>query len=183
MSKKEFAAFINRQPPPEEPIDWNAQKDEWLKFLNDLYEMLETFLKEFVESGHITLKYKNIAITEDDIGRYTTRALTLTFGANSITLTPIGTMLINTKGRVDMTGPKGTVRLLLADKDATGLGWASQAGRQPVRVRDPNSPAVEEPEKQVNWEWKIAVPNTPRLTYQKLTQETFLDAIMEVANG
>jgi len=141
MSKKEFAEFISRQRPPvakdEKPIDWATEKEDWLKYLSDLYRMVESFLKEFIDSGQIALEYKNIELSEENIGRYTARAMTLAFGTNRITLAPIGTLLIGTRGRVDMTGPKGTVRLMLADKDSAGL-------KITVRVRDANTPAVEE---------------------------------------
>jgi hypothetical protein len=180
MSKKEFTEFISRQKPPvtkeEKPIDWAAQKEEWLKYLSDLYRMVESFLKEYTDSGKIALQYKNIELSEENIGRYTVQAMTLTFGTNRITLTPIGTLLIGTKGRVDMIGPKGPVRLILADKDSTGI-------RVTVRVLDANTPAVEEVTKPINWEWKVVVTNAPRMSYQKLTQETFFNAIMEVSNG
>jgi hypothetical protein len=180
MSKKEFAEFISRQGSPvvrnERPVDWVAQKNEWLQYLNDLYQMVETFLKEYVESQQIAIEYKNIELTEEDIGRYTAKVMTLLFGANKITLTPIGTLLIGTKGRVDMTSPRGTVRLLLADKDSTGLK---------ITVRAANTPTVEEVPKPINWEWKTAVMNAPgrMISYQKLTQETFFNAIMELSNG
>jgi hypothetical protein len=182
MSKKEFAEFISRQRPPvvkeEKAIDWNTEKAEWLKHLSDLYRMIESFLKDYIDSGNIVLEYSNIEITEDNIGRYTVKAMKLSFGTNNITFTPIGTLLIGTKGRVDMAGPKGTVRLLLADKDSTRL-------RITVTVRDTNMPAVEEVPKPINWEWKIAIMNAPKrgVSYQKLTQETFLNAIMELSNG
>lgn len=102
--------------------------------------------------------------------------MTLAFGANRITLTPVGTLLIAAKGRVDMTGPRGTVRPILADKDSTGVKIA-------VRMLDANTPAVEEVAKPIHWEWKVVVTNAPRISYQKLTQETFFNAIMEVSNA
>ena len=180
MSKKNFAEFISRQNPPimedERPVDWTVQKNEWLQYLSDLYQMVESFLKEYVENKQIAIEYKNIELEEENIGRYTVKTLTLLFGANKITLTPIGTLLIGTKGRVDMTGPRGTVRLLLADKDSAGLK---------IIVRSGNAPLVEEVPKPINWEWKIAVMNAPgrMISYQKLTQETFFDAIMDLSNG
>jgi hypothetical protein len=180
MSKKEFSEFLSRQSPlvmeDERPIDWAAEKNEWLQYLNDLYQMVENFLKEYVENKQIAIEYKNIELEEENIGRYTVKTMTLLFGANKITLTPIGTLLIGTKGRVDMTGPRGTVRLLLADKDSTGLR---------ITVRAGNAPPAQEVPKPINWEWKIAVMNAPArmISYQKLTQETFFDAVMELSNG
>jgi hypothetical protein len=180
MSKKEFLDFINRQKPPvakdEKPIDWSAEKEQWLEYLNKLYQMVEYFLKEFIDDNRIITNYKSLMLSEENIGQYEVRALTLIFGTNQIKLTPVGTLLIGTKGRVDMTGPKGTVRLILADKDSTGHKFT-------VRVLDVNEPAAQEESKLINWEWKVVVTNAPRISYQKLTQETFFNAIMEVSNG
>jgi len=180
MSKKEFSDFINRQRPPvakdEKPVDWGAEKEQWLKYLNELYQMVEAFLKEFIENGSIVFEYKRLVLSEENIGEYEVRVMVLTFGTNQIKLTPIGTLLIGTKGRVDMTGPKGTVRMILADKDSTGIKII-------VRMLDANAPAVQEEAKPINWEWKVVVTNAPGMSYQKLTQDTFFNALMEVSNG
>jgi hypothetical protein len=202
MSKKEFSEFLKRQTPgvlqEEKPIDWVAEKERWLRQLSTLYNMVETFLKEYTDSGQIAISYNNMELSEENLGCYTVRAMTLAFGTNRVALTPIGTLLIGTAGRVDMTGPRGTVRLILADKDSTGL-------RVQVRVLDPTAPAQREVAKPINWEWKVVVTNPPRLPYQytrtvpsvpvgsiaaaprmtylKLTQDTFLDALMGISNG
>ncbi|HZK91834.1 MAG TPA: hypothetical protein VFC56_16960 [Stellaceae bacterium] len=184
MSKKEFSEFISRQKPPveEQPIDWRLEKEEWLRYLDDLYKLIENFLKEYTDRGQITVTYSDIELIEENIGRYTARAMMLAFGTNRLTLTPIGTLLIGTKGRVDLSGPKGTVRLILADKNSTGIKIVVRSHVLGHGDMAAESPAPEEMRKP-DWEWKVVVTNAPQLRYQSLTQEAFFDALMEVSNA
>jgi hypothetical protein len=184
MSKKEFSDFINQQKPPveETPIDWEAEKEEWLRYLDDLYKMIESFLNEYTDSGRISLAYQQLELTEENIGRYTVREMTLAFGTNRLTLTPIGTLLIGTKGRVDMIGPRGTVRLILADKKSTGIKIVMMSHvLEPGAA--PTAPPFSKEASKPDWEWKIVVTLAPQLTYRNLTQESFFDAIMEISNA
>jgi hypothetical protein len=184
MSKKEFTDFISRQQARVEasPINWVAEKEEWLEYLNDLYQMVERFLKEYTDKGQIILTYAELELEEENIGRYTVHAMALSFGTNRVTLTPIGTLLIGTKGRVDMIGPRGTRRLLLADKNSTGIKVVVRA--HVLRPGEPLPQTTPEEVRRPNWEWKIIMPNAPpQASYQQLTQDTFFDALMEISNG
>ena len=58
-------------------------------------------------------------LNEENIGTYTATRLKVVIGDEDITLTPIGTLLIGAKGRVDVEGSARTSRLILIDKNAT----------------------------------------------------------------
>jgi hypothetical protein len=178
MSDTEFANFMSRQRPvatqEQTVIDWEAQKNEWLTYIDNLYKSVDSFLKEYIESGQVVVSYSDRELTEDDIGRYQVRVMHLTIGSNLIALIPVGTMLIGTKGRVDMAGPRGTVRLILADKDSEGFK---------VRIRHANVPKPEEPPPSINWEWKIIVENAPLPRFERLEQDSFLKAIIKISNA
>ena len=98
-----------------------------------------------------------------------------------MTFTPIGTMLIGTKGRVDVQGPSGSTRLNLVNKQVT-------AARQLVQVTvmrpgdPPPAPPSPEAVKQIEWAWKLSTP-PPEMKFIELTRETFLDMILAVANA
>jgi hypothetical protein len=183
MSKKEFAEFMSRQVPrtEEPPIDWEGEKKEWLMLLDSLYQMIQKFLAEYIKSGQISVAYKGIELNEEGIGRYSARIMSLVFGTNQISLTPIGTMLIGTKGRVDMNGPRGTRRLLLADRNSTGIKVVVTT--RTIRPGVPLPQRAPEPIRKPDWEWKLVIPYAPpQASYQKLTQDAFLDALMEISN-
>ena len=93
----------------------------------------------------------------------------LKIGPARVTFKPIGTMLIGTKGRVDVEGPLGKERLSLINKRVT-------TARQLVPVRETSdSPPIE-------WVWKFITP-PPEMKVIELTQEAFFDMILRVANA
>jgi hypothetical protein len=162
--------------------DWNAEKTEWLQHLDNLYRIVESFLREYIDRHQIIVSYNKTYLTEENIGTYEVRAMALAFGANRLELFPIGTLLIGTKGRVDLKGPRGIVRLILADKNSTGIKIIIRS-----QVLEPGRPPTSQPYSQEipkpDWVWKIVATRTPQLTYQDLTQDSLFDAIMAVSNG
>ena len=47
--------------------------------------------------------------------------MTADFAGQKLIFEPIGTLLIGTKGRIDMEGVKGRVQFILADKSSKGM--------------------------------------------------------------
>lgn len=97
-------------------------------------------------------------------------------------MTPIGTVLIGTKGRVDFSGRAGTVRFILADKSSSGPKFEtrifmSEEEKNKFEEQEKNNPKPE-----INWVWKIS-SDPPKITYTALNQDTFLQCLMQVING
>lgn len=177
-SKSEFEAFVRaQQPSAQSDIDWNKQRDEWLTLLDRLYKQIEMLLGEYVEGGQIHLRYQDVTINEEDIGTYQARRLVIKIGGKEIVLEPIGTLLIGSKGRVDVLGPAGRARLALVDKDST-----RPHVRVTVQVDPRRPPAPEPPAKSPQWTWKI-VTSPPAVHYIELTRDSLFRALMEVAGG
>jgi hypothetical protein len=38
-------------------IDWETEKNEWLSYLDKLYELFENFLNDYVKKGKIKIVY------------------------------------------------------------------------------------------------------------------------------
>jgi hypothetical protein len=178
-NRSDFDAFVKAQQKAAQDteIDWNKERDEWLAHLDDLYERVEALLGDYVTSGQILLRYQQVQLNEEDIGTYSARRLIIKIGGKEIVLEPIGTLLIGTKGRVDVTGPAGSTRLMLVDKDATrprvGVTVQTHPGRPPV---------PEPPAKSVDWTWKL-VTSPPTVRYIELTQDSLFRALLEVGSG
>lgn len=177
--KKTFDGFVASQTiqTKESEIDWDKHRDEWLSKLEEFYILVENFLHEYIEKQQIQLVYNSKKIIEEHIGSYDAKTAYIVIGRNKIYLEPIGTNLIAAKGRVDMNGPSGKVKFVLVDKDAS-------APNAFVHIWiEGEEPPSEQPRKDiVEWAWKIGTP-PPRIRYIELTQESFFDALMEVANG
>jgi hypothetical protein len=185
VSKSNFEEFVQREnqavtDTKGEPVDWTAQRDEWLKHLNELYALIEGFLSEYVHAKQVLIEYKNVTLVEEYIGQYSARQMTIRIGRKEIRLQPLGTLLIGTKGRVDAIGPLGQVPILLLNSEARSLRdmikvSVSIAGGPPSR---PISP----PKTSINWAWRI-VSKPPERKIIELNKDTFLNLLTELANG
>ena len=181
MRNKQFEQFLDQAVSSSQmaQIDWEEKKREWIIFLGDLYEVIEGFLKPYIDKGKIMMTYSQVEINEELIGSYQVKSATILIGANRILLQPIGTNLIAAKGRVDMKGPYGTVKFVLVPQAAdtpqirTIIGTPGQF---------PEGPVGSIAETSIDWEWKIAT-QAPRIRYLPLDRDAFFDALMEVTNA
>jgi hypothetical protein len=177
--KKEFDRFVKEQSSiEEETIDWDKARDFWLTKLGELYGTIEGELKDYIEGGTITLTRSKISLTEEHIGTYDTEQITIRIGRNTILLKPVGTLLIGTKGRVDVVGPAGTSRFVLVDTSATRpsiMVTVTLPGQQ-------TAPSAKGTSKNPDWSWKIAT-KPPRIEYIDLNADSLFQVILEVANG
>ena len=123
MSKKEFEDLLKKHESKseEKEINWEAQKTEWLDYISQFYSSVKTWLTPYKESGKLSYEFKKTEITEDYIGTYEVDVMVVNFAGQKLTMQPIGTLLIGTKGRIDMEGARGRVQFILADKDSKGM--------------------------------------------------------------
>lgn len=179
MTNQSFDDFVNQRSKASEKneINWEAKLNDWKRYLSIFHEKVEKFLKSYIESEQLTLKKRSIGLLEEYIGSYEVDALDIFLGDTKITFTPIGTNLIGAKGRVDMKGPRGTVKFVLVPKDSSGPKISVQ-----VRIQGEEAPVKEEVKPITDWEWKISTP-PPRINYIELEEESFKTALMEVVNG
>jgi hypothetical protein len=178
--KSEFDAFVKRQQQSAASTgaDWSFELEHWLRYLDELYGKIEELLQDYIASGAITASYREIPMNEESIGSYTARQMTLKIGPQEISLRPIGTLLIGTKGRVDVVGPSGRTRFLLVNNKASRPNIRMATGGEGQQ----NVPPPEDPPRPITWTWKIAT-SPPGIEYIELTQESLFRALMEVANG
>lgn len=180
MSNHAFNQFVERATSSGRSvqIDWDTKKQQWLAALNRLYAKLQGFLQPYIDSNQLKLQFHTVEIDEELIGTYQAKAATLTIGTNRIELLPIGTNLIAAKGRVDMNGPLGTVKLVLVPAEASGpvILTTIGAGNEPAPPLPSHAPAED-----IEWEWRIAT-RAPRIRYLPLTQDAFFDAVMSITN-
>jgi len=183
MSKSEFDAFVRQQQAGAEKVadfDPKRQLQEWYHYLDLLYKKIASFMERYVAANTASIAYDDITLTEDFSGSYSIRRMVLNIGRSAITFTPIGTMLIGSKGRVDVQGPSGGARLILINKQ---VSHARQLIT--VRVSSPGGPPPALPTaediKNIDWEWKIITP-PPEMGFIELTEEAFFNMILTVAN-
>jgi hypothetical protein len=179
MSKIDFENMLNKhnEKPKQEEIDWIKEKEEWLAFIKQFYDSMELWLKPYSEKGQLSYEYEKVKLTEEDIGSYEVNVMKINFAGQQIKLEPIGTMLIGTKGRIDMEGARGKVQFMLADKNNQGIKITST-----ISVEG-EPPKNKMPEKKPDWTWKIALRERRKIAFDDFNEENFFSALMEVANG
>jgi len=111
----------NKSKLEENEIDWEERKNEWLNFVSQFYSSVESWLNPYKNKGKLSYKYEKTQPTEDCIGTYNVDVMIVDFAGQKLTLEPRGTLLIGTKGRIDMEGTRGRVQFILADKDSKGV--------------------------------------------------------------
>lgn len=183
MITNDFAEFVSSQQAlsmdDQEP-DWNGIVEAWLGDLDGLYKQVIDFLREYIDRGEISYQFTNVALTEEHLGTYTARKMEIRIGRNKLYLTPIGTLFIGCKGRVDLVGSMGRVSFFLV---GAGVQGASDLIRVTVTHIDGKQVGVNpETQSTKTWAWKIASHTVPRKLMQ-LEKNSFLAALMEVANG
>jgi hypothetical protein len=141
-------------------IDWEARKQQWLAWLDKLYEEINEWLNPLKREGIVNLNYENTSLLEDYIRPYSVKNLIISVGGECITLKPKGMVLVNSWGRVDMMGNDGSVMLILIEKDD-----------------DANDEAKIQTTAKL--QWHIAV-RTPHMKYWQLTKDSFTDALKQV---
>ncbi|GHU27452.1 hypothetical protein AGMMS50256_07360 [Betaproteobacteria bacterium] len=155
-------------------IDLEKNKGMWLLKLDELYQLIEESLRQYIDKGNIQLEYKNVSLSEELLGTYDAKAAYIKVGRHVVKLDPIGTFLIGARGRVDMTGPNGIVRFVIVPPGSSGPNVIL------IRQESQTQQVPETPPE--NWVWKISTP-PPRITYIDLTDESFRSSLMGVVDG
>jgi hypothetical protein len=182
----QFKEFVNRQQQRasvDKAVDWDKERDDWLEYLDQLYHRVAGYLDEYIKSGAIKLRESDKDLNEENIGAYKAKRLTIVIGGQEIILDPIGTLLIGSKGRVDVEGSAGKSRLVLINKNITHPGQMIRV--KVTTIRPGGTPPPPEPPptpKKVEWAWKI-VSRPPAVQFIELNKETLFEMLMEVSNG
>ncbi|OQY43960.1 MAG: hypothetical protein B6242_13685 [Anaerolineaceae bacterium 4572_78] len=94
MSKKDLENFLNQNMENTQAnVDWLYQRNEWLCYIEQFYDMVIKWLFRYIERGKIQVTRQNITLTEDNIGSYCTEKLILKLANKEISLTPIGIII------------------------------------------------------------------------------------------
>jgi len=185
MASRAFDEFVQREQESAKRSegvadDWEVERKEWLRRLEELFAQVSEYLREYVDAGQITVSYRNIELNEEYVGPYTARAMAIAIGSKTIVLEPIGTFLVGSKGRVDVVGPVARGRLMLLDSEMKSLSQLLHVSvginAELPTLRPAKSPS------DIRWVWRI-VPRPPGREVVEINKDTFLSLLLEIANG
>ena len=180
MAEQEFSEFVRRKSKrveAEEVVDCAKRRAEWLEELEGLFARMEDHLKPYTQAGEIHIERTPILLREDHLGTYDAEKLTFMIGREKIVANPIGTLLIGASGRVDLSGSRQTVKIVLLAKGG------------PVRITEIEHGGFTErsSESMVRGDveeagWYIETP-PPESIVVAFGEDSFRNAIMEVSGG
>ncbi len=182
MAEHEFSEFVRRkrarvQSESGEAIDWAKRTAEWLRELDELYVSMERHLRPYTQAHEIQIERTPIQLSEDHLGTYNADKLTFKIGRDKIVAKPIGTLLIGARGRVDLSGARKTLKIVLLGKGGPVLTTRIEHGG----VTEESSGSMVRGEVDEAG-WYIETP-PPESVVVAFGEDSFRDAIMEVSGG
>lgn len=151
---------------------------DWLRELDALYSAMEGYLQSYTESGQIKIERHPVQLTEEYLGTYEAEALAMSIGNDEVIVQPVGTRVIGSCGRVDLSGPRKTLRIVLLEKGGptmkitiSGTGGPSETSSQSLVRGEVDRRG-----------WYFATP-PPAATVTAFDEDSFRDAIMDVSGA
>ena len=184
MADSAFDEFVKRQLDRADntsatgDIDWDKTRENWLDVLHNLFAQMEEYLKRYIDAGEIGIRRDKISLSENALGTYETEQLTFHIGNEKVIVRPIGTLLIGARGRVDLIGARGTLRLVLLDKGGPALRSRIEIGGR--AEEESVKPFLTSGEvKESGW-YIATLP--PKILTTPLNEDSFRDALMELTD-
>ncbi len=184
MTRQAFDNFIKKTNAKAESakVDWHERREEWLDYLGEFYDMVDGFISDYVKSCQMSCIRTKTTLNERNIGSYDVDILSIEISGITIRLTPVGTILIGGKGRVDMVGPNGKVKFVLVPEGSTGPRIAIREAECNNNNDIHDCPETDTEESIRAWEWRI-MTSPPQISYLPLDSDAFYSAMLEVING
>ena len=182
MVAETFDEFVKRRTDRDrqsaEVSNSKETLSKWRRELDTLYSDMEEYLQSYTESGQIKIERRPVQLTEEYLGTYDAEALAMSIGGDEVIAQPVGAMLIGSSGRVDLTGPLETLRIMLLEKGGpamkitiSGDGGPKETSSQPL-VRG-----------EVDHRGWYFVTRPPAATVTAFDEDTFQRAIMVVSGA
>ena len=165
---KEFENFLEQEAEQDDSlvIDYEQEKKEWLTRIDEFYTKIQEFVGDYLKQGKITQEWKTIQLQEDYFGEYDVKQLMLKVGKKRLIFKPVGRFIIGCNGRIDLNSELGTLRFVLV----------------PQNLDEHETFFLSNIDSKTEWCWKI-VTAPPRVNYLELTEQSFFEALMEIANA
>jgi hypothetical protein len=137
------------------PVSPDTLKAEWQDAIVDLFDQIRKWLQPAVDEGLVDISEKEIALYEEPMGEYRTKAMYVSGPAGRVvTIVPHVRQVFGGLGRVDIHA--GATKTLVLRK-------------QPA-----------DPDAGVHGEWSILLSRVPHRKEEKLTEDSFARLLRSV---
>ena len=184
MSNVTFDEFVKRrldeakESRTNESVDWDNVRANWEESLTELFAKMEGYLREYIDSGRIAVTREKVKVSEEHLGLYEVDKLTFHIGDERVVAKTIGRLMIGAKGRVDLIGPRGVLRIVFLEKGDPFLRTKVEIdGKAEEETETPMTSAGDIPKAG----WYISTM-PPSVTTTVLNKDSFQDALMELSD-
>ena len=175
---KKFDEFVNKMDAEAKakPKGFDPEKriKKFQMLIEELYSEMNTWLQEGLQNGKIQTGLIPVSIKEELLGIYEVNDKWFQIGNARINLHPVGTILIGTDARIDLTYRSKEIMIVRAGKDIEYPGQKIS-----IQVNGEKVPKKKDKETLV---WKYVKDNR-RLSYIELNKDSFENLIMDLING
>jgi hypothetical protein len=175
MATGSFDDFVQREidaarKSGSSSFDWEREKEHWLRHLNDLHQRIAAFLKPYIDARQISISTSSIEIVEEHISSYLAPQLSIRIGSKTVTLEPIGTVQVGSRGRVDVTCNLERAQIILVESSSVAQLLPSSGLGKPQASTQSLGDG--------RWVWRIVTRDTV-----DFTRENFQALLVGIAKG
>lgn len=98
-------------------VDWAERTRWWQTKVNELLEDIQRWLNPLIAIGLVKFEKARLFLTEQYLGTYEVDVAIVSIQTERLEIKPVATIILGGYGRVDISGPRGKVLLILADAD------------------------------------------------------------------
>lgn len=173
-----FDKFVNKMDDEakskRKEIDPEKRIKKFQALIDGLYSEMDTWLQKGIEKGKIQTGLIPVSIKEELLGIYEVNDKWIQIGNARLNLHPVGTILIGTDARIDLTYRSKEIMIVRTGKDIEYPGQLIS-----IQVNEESVPKKKEKGELV---WKY-VKDKQRLSYSTLNKDSFENLIMDLING
>ena len=171
----DFVKEQNKKAKPKKGFNPQERIDIFKKNVDEFYNLVcNEWLKDNIEKDLIKVNRQPVRIYEESLGLYEIDGMNITIGDIVINLRPIGTILIGTRGRIDISYRSRSGMFVL-----TGENIESPSAHIEISVNGEKTRKRKYPGREV---WKF-VDRRGMMSYINLNAEVFQQIIMGLING
>jgi len=182
LSLKDLEEFLSEDEQSKGySFDWDKEKRIWLAAVDNLFKDVVSWLEPLTTNPNFKMTWESVVLHEENLGDYETKRMILELKGQKATLEPLGTMIIGSRGRIDLKGANGTVKFTLVDKRLTKpkVTVNIYTETEYTKLQEKAQGKTPEPKESAEYDWKIMTP-PPNVQYLPLNAETFSDALLRV---
>lgn len=144
LSFKEFVENqrISKSSSKMSAADWDERKKRWLASIDSLYGLVDSIIVKGYQLAKVEVKTskRSVTLQENYLGAYNVDVYQIEIPSlrKRILLSPVGTLLVQAYGRVDMELERRTVKLVMPKWDKWMIVMSSGSTQKLVDLNEAN---------------------------------------------